>query len=344
MNLRAFITIMLLCMFTFSLFGQTYFSSDPAGNLYEIISAEEMETMLYSAELDIDGDMQIIRLFRENEQYAKVEKTVKSGGFNETMYQDECRIYKRDYTGGQLISEVFYNDNLISEKRTYSYNNEGYPESVEALDINNEFLYTDKFFYHSGGRLLQVRRTWNDDSFEMISYSYDKSGMLIRIFEHYSDVSTMKLYSDNKFISETNWENDQLKSDNVWSYSAFGSTYVEKDIQTGKEKKYEYDQEGRIVKTVDKVDVFLKITDYTYLKGSLDRMTARSPGLLEEWIYTYDNDNKTKTIDYFRNGEITKKTEYIDDDTMTEKLYKDGNAFLKITFVQGARVKQEYLE
>ena len=77
------------------------------------------------------------------------------------MYQSDLLIYRKWMKDQLLIKEELFDADELLETRNYNYNSNNNPDLVTAADGNNEYLYTEQFYYHSQGPLVQIIRTNN---------------------------------------------------------------------------------------------------------------------------------------------------------------------------------------
>jgi hypothetical protein len=335
--------IFIYCSLNSMVGAQTFFECTPSGQLKKIIPETELAGYNYYARVEINGTKEKTTMYKNMKEYASLVKTQADDGYSISFFQEDFLISTAFYKDGRITSEQLYDENNLVETRVYTYNKSGFPSSIEAKDAADSFIYTEKYYYHSNNSLLQIIRTYADETTEFIAYTYDKNGNLKQSYESFNTESTLSFFIANQKKDEVHWNNEEKQGIKKWEQQGRFKYLIEQDLLSGKEYRYQYNEANQLLKTVEKLDVFIKITDYEYTSDKLSKKKSRSAGLEENWDYRYDDNGLLVFEEYSKNGEIIKTVEYFEDDRSIENIYRNSKPFLKIEYIDGKRVSQEYL-
>lgn len=338
--------ITLLLIFTSISTGYSevqYFSSNAAGRILTAITKDEIDNYTYIAEVEYIGDKTIISIIKEEEKVSKILLLTTDEEKFEEYYQYEYLISKKKIVNKKVVYEEIYDEGKLRESRDIKYNENGCPDNITATDSKGKAFYIENFFYHSKGYLLQIKRVYSNKDVELIVYSYDSEGNIIDAFESFNNKSTFSMYNESKIIKEMQFKDKELTLYQEWNYSNGGIGLLEFDPASGFENQSDFDDNGNLIKFVEKGENFLKITEYYYKGELLISKKMMEPGILKLWNYKYDKDDNILYEEVFRNGTIIKTVDFLTEDKKIEYYYKNGLIFLKISYVDEVRVKQEYI-
>ena len=201
-----------------------------------------------------------------------------------------------------------------------------------------------KLVYDSWSRVLQTKV----GSTALVTNTYDAHDRLDTVT--YANAFSVKYeYDDMDRVKEIWIKKAGQSSYSLafqYLYNGDGTLYERRDYQTMRAVTYAYDHQGRCVKATERyftdANGFARYTSTRYgfryeydLNNNLSKLVHEIAGTTWETVYTYDNDNRSKTVT-FASGKILTNT-YDGMGRVTQKrLGLSSNYDTTLTYVAGA--------
>jgi antitoxin component YwqK of YwqJK toxin-antitoxin module len=277
------------------------------------------------------------------------------GAIRERVYRGSALVEERvvDATGA-LLKETFFavesstedGEAAILEIWNYLRSKTGRLQRVDIRDSKGEILGTREYRYDSIGRLLGVslsgstgsessgmlssggppQGAWVSTPSSTTTLAYDERGRptaLQTIRDGSVVLVERRIYGEGPFPIRIETENKASESKTVAEYdAATGRSTVKIELRSGRETArtaYSYDEAGRLVEETSR-DVSGNVT---------------------KRILTYDTEGTLRREESRYNGLILAAVEYLDEGRI-EELYRGGELFVKATYREGRKVKDEF--
>jgi hypothetical protein len=286
----------------------------------------------------------------------RVERTALPGGTSrERVYRGSALVEERIVDkSGALLKEIFFaaepstdaDEGAIAETWNYLRSPSGRLQRVEIRDSRGDLVGTREYRYDGSGRLLGVslsgdagsesagmlssgaalQGTWVSTPSSTTVLAYDdraRPTALQTMREGNVVLVERRIYGEGPFPIRIETENKASESKTVVECdAATGRSTVKIELRSGRETArttYGYDEAGRIREETTR-DVAGNVT-----KRSL---TYKTDGSLEREETRY-------------NGIIMSAVEYLDGSRI-EELYRGGELFVKATYRDGRKIKDEF--
>ena len=116
-----------------------------------------------------------------------------------------------------------------------------------------------------------------------------------------------------------------------------------KMVKPGTKEEWErsFDSQGRIIKeTGVNSKGERELIDYGYTQDKLTRKARQTPGDLELWLYSYNQEGWESIEEYWVNGRLLKKIYHEKPGYFIEEVFIRGKPFLKVYWEEGVRVRE----
>jgi len=278
----------------------------------------------------------------QNEE--RTERLEGKSGYRELVYRGKDLVEERAFDAkGALLEEKYIgDDSLPYETRSYIRAG-GRLERVEARDGSGVAIGSMSYRYDRWGRLLGLdtegsfgegssgmistedgpQGAWTNDGLTTI-LAYDDSGRAIakQIVKDGEAQSIEKRdYGEKGTLSSVSVQDKASGSSSELQYDEDGRLSSRKETKSGgveAKTSYRYDKAGRLVEESTKVGEHTSLVSRSYAEnGSLKRVETRRDGVLLLAVETIDG------------GRV-------------EELYDSGQLFVKATYLNGRKVKDEF--
>ena len=340
------ISILILFLTAFSVFGQDYFASNSSGMLFEKINHAQLGQHEWYARVDATENQIVKVLYDSVGNEAKRWDTFKEGGtvVKEVMSSGSQRT-EYIYESYKLSEEISYFDDKITGRVSYKYDGNFLKEIIEqnaegkkigSISIKRddknrissadfsygENKYTNRFIFSRGRLIMEWHGT---DSKNGNSVRYDQDG---------------------KLLNTTRWENGKKVGEEKFEYKdGVLSNSVAVAKSGGEKDSKKYDASGNIVYQEEIVDGNLVRKEfYTYDESSnlIEKRVVRD-GLVEKSRYLYSNGDLEQELLY-KNGILTKIFTYVTKENYTEDVYSDNMPILRHYYINHRKVSREEWE
>lgn len=300
-------------------------------------------------ERNVEGEVR--RLYERGKEVRRWESRRRATGAvsEEREYAGEDLVSVRVMdAGGNLQEESEYKDGAVSVRTLFEYVGRRLTK-LSAYDADGVLLYSEDFMRGKGSSLREVSRTMADGT--VVRSSFRGDGADLAEETHTSgDVEFRVLYDvlHRKVASETRKagvlavrQTTVYRGDSSIPESSLEEWPVEK-----KSVERSCDEEGRIVR--ETVSIGEKTVEENDFRWDGDGRKAgrrrRSDAGIEEWAWIYGPDGSVEREEYLLRGRKEKVTVYGQAGERMEELYRDGELFLKVWYVDDQRVKEEVYE
>lgn len=309
--------------------------------------------------LKLNGRVKSIIEFSYPDAYENEEGEFQEGLTTEIYYylQDENRDVNKLMDSLTRVST----DALI-----FLYNKEGNLLKTEQFKARGSYIGQagSTYEYDSKGKLILVKG-YNSDFMTLYgsksisffaNYKYDSAGRLLEeikttTINKAEDEGTMENSDNSKYIENTtyiyNEKGDKIEENHYINKKYISKEYKE-DYKLPYEKKFMYDEKGRLYEEEEKTLAVKNTGYYSSIKEVTNKIiTVRTTykyneencvqskeiqyntGEKEKYFYTYDNLGNMNSERYYRLDRITKNITYI------YKYDKQGNWIEKLTYTDG---------
>ena len=270
-------------------------------------------------------------------------KTV-SYGYNATTRQQtsvtDPKNNERTYTYGNAANMRRLASVGSTDTGTVAYTYDTYGKLTDVTRGGTVY----KLVYDSWSRVLQTKV----GSTALVTNTYDAHDRLDTVT--YANAFSVKYeYDDMDRVKEIWIKKAGQSSYSLafqYLYNGDGTLYERRDYQTMRAATYAYDHQGRCVKATERyftdANGFARYTSTRYgfryeydPNNNLSKLVHEVAGTTWETVYTYDNDNRSKTVT-FASGKILTNT-YDGMGRVTQKrLGLSSNYDTTLTYVAGA--------
>ncbi|MAG13300.1 MAG: hypothetical protein CMN78_01760 [Spirochaetales bacterium] len=340
MNL-SFALVMLLI--PLSAFPQATYVSNALGMKIREIEPGQAEEHEYVLRI-IEGDLKTTKLLlKENREEKRWETRYIEGSIaTETVYTAGLLAEERTYQEGKIVAELYYENEVLIERREYTYE-DGVLRTVAAFDQNNMEIYQDIYERSATGRLRSIRREAQGEE-DLSTFTY-ATGRLVGEWHATDDEGILFRYHGGEKVSVETWEGLKLVlSEEIKTHQGKKEVVVN-DVSLGiKTTQFLDDRERiQIERTETDADLVEHIR-FGYEQEMLVEKTRITRNAREEWDYEYDDEGKLIREVLTRNTRLVKIIVHIDDDTYYEEIYRNERPSLRVHFSDGIKISEEYLQ
>ena len=277
----------------------------------------------------------------ENE---RIERLTGKSGYRELVYHGKDLVEERafDLKGALLEEKYLGDDSLPYETRSY-IRIRGRLERVEARDGAGAVIGSMGYRYDCLGRLvgLDEEGSFGDGSSGMISTEDGPQGAWTK-----DGVTTILVYDGaGRAIAEQTIKDGKAQSIEKRSYGENGSlnSVSVQDKASGSSSELVYDEKGRLSSRKEtKSGGDETKTNYRYDKAG--RLIEESTKVGEHTSLvsrSYGEDGSIERVETRRDGVLLLAVETIEGGRV-EEIYDSGQLFVKATYLNGRKVKDEF--
>jgi antitoxin component YwqK of YwqJK toxin-antitoxin module len=244
---------------------------------------------------------------------------------------------------GRIEQEILYRDGRKTESREMLYGPAGLT-SVRVEPTDGE-PYEILYDIDSTGRLREVSSRRDDTVLSRTFLGFAR-GRLFEEWDGRGEQGTMLRYNPNGLLSaREEWDGLDLLRMRRFRYSEDVVSRTETiDTGAGIRTVRTYDTEGRVlVETTYRNEAPVEEILYQYNETGLREKLRRRAGIRERWTYERTEDGTLSRAEYAVDGTIRKRTVYEDEETWYEELFRRGEAFLRVHYVDEVKAKEEFL-
>ncbi|NOY10026.1 MAG: hypothetical protein GXP33_14435 [Spirochaetes bacterium] len=267
----------------------------------------------------------------------------------EKSYEKEKLVSIQYYDSyGKVIRLEYYKDGDILRKEDYRYVHNRISEK-QVYNSEGDLLYTDFYTLNSMGMLIKLVRKWSAAEPSETVLIAGREGITAELTGYSDTVKIVRYNRAGGEIETEQWKGNTLISrKTIYRNSKTGKreSSVEEDYVNNTVSSEEYDDQGnpvsKEVKSGDKI-----VSEETYSldnKGRIVKKIRKSKEHgMEEWDYRYDSEGNVTEEKYFVRGVIGKITAYPDKEHKVEKLYRNGEEFIRLYYKGGKKFKEEII-
>ncbi len=313
--------------------AQLYFKSNMIGMRLAPVEADEVSGFEWHLEVSDDAeDSEVSILYHEGRIYSRKTVSVSGGKSVETLTKaDVTEISVRE--DGLVISEESRNSDGTDLKTVYSYSG---ADISEVTSYENETrLYTDRYLYSAGGRLLDVKREYTDsDDSSLMSFLFT-GGNIKAYLISMTKKSSLLVYDDEGRLKLEEVKNDQTVTKiRRISRDSRGSREVIENSTDGTVTTLTFNFENLLIREDqrDSDGIRIKTVDFTYKDGKTASIIRTVPGTVEKEFFTNDNEGILISELYMRNGNRIREINYTDENSYSEIFYRNGRPSVEIKY------------
>lgn len=254
------------------------------------------------------------------------------------------RVSEKYFYGDSLRSETVFNgeERILSELlydskgSVLTYKQYNYSEEGTLIQINSENSSGDishyRLRYRDKGSLVSLQSD-TEERIEWRSGDFDRH-YLDTLYLVEGSVSSFLRYDNSRLVNKTIRNDKVLLEESVYVYSGNGT--IEKEIVTegnnNRRTERFFNKDGiLLVENIYIEDELYSSLINTYSNGRLIRKQERNSFVRNVWFYEYCSDDPEDqnpcVIRQYRNGNLLKETEYLDNKTI-ETLYRNNDVVM----------------
>jgi YD repeat-containing protein len=320
-----------------------YFRSDAVGLALAPLSGFRAAEP-YLLKIARSADREVRTLYESGRELRRWENAPGSERVFEAGILAEERAFD---PAGRPISERFYREGILERRVEYAYGPQGL-EAAESYDGKGGLLARDRYALGPRGELRRVIR----ENAGGTPQSFALTGSGGRRFEQ-------RLSSGGYELTERYDPQGRLASSQALRDGKQGATLrityagdsehpqaSERSDPAGDTRTVtRFDADGRPVEQFSfQGQKRLEEWSWTYdPRGNRIQATRQGGQGTEAWSYSYDDSDRLIREESRIRGELVKVTRYEEQDFRIEELYRDGSAFLRVTYAAGRKTREEFL-
>jgi len=330
-----------------------YFRSNSLGMLIDKIQPYRKDEYRFIMQRTWDNAIEIKVLLEngsantrwETEYYpnqtVKTEKKFEANVLSNFIFYNPKRLPEEElnYTNGEL-----------SKKLTYQYDAGTILRFIKAYDKDGNLLYQDDYLFSKTGGIRQVKRTWDDHSYETTTFI--QGGGKIAQEVHANTEQTIIFRYDflNRLLLKEVWNIDNLNETQEYTYFADTNTVQQlKESNTISKFVYTktYNEKGQLSsQLVEKNDIQTALIYYTWDdQGDKIEEKEKNANGLTLRKFTYDTEHNPATTEEYVRGSLELKTVYQGKDNLFKEYYNQkGEAVIRVYYEADVKVKEEILD
>ena len=330
-------TFLIITIFFISVFvtAETMFNSNVLGMQFDELdftnnAVSDFVLVVY------DDEYETKELFKGNKLYSKTTTIYEYDKTITTIEKDDEReiISLRD---GLIISEEREKVNAKKELIKYEYRDRIINKVEHYLEDNLQ--YTDVYYYTKEGRLLEIKRSYDDEQTAIFSTCYKDGKIASYLLSLPSGTSYLEfdkngvLFSDfsDTQSGEEKREYVKLKNGN------YQLTITNKT--TGNVIVNIFDRSNKILESIERTSEgnFIEEKIWKYRNNLVKSLKIRHKDFSELYEYRYRGADKLANMKYFRNGVIMQETSYIDENNYTKILFRYEKPVISVKYEDGIK-------
>ncbi len=267
----------------------------------------------------------------------------------EKSYEKEKLVSIRYYdSSGKVIRLEYYKDGAIVEWEDYRYVRNRISEK-QVYNSAGDLLYTDLYTLDSRGMLIKLLRKRSAAGSSETVLIADRKGITAELTGYSDTVNIVRYNPEGRVIETEEWKGSTLTGRRIIhrnSKTGKRESSVEEDYVNNTVSSEVYDNQGNPVsKVVKKSDKIISEERYSLdNKGRIVKKVKKSKEHgMEEWEYRYNSEDNITEEKYFVRGVIEKIITYPDKDHKVEKLYRNGEEFIRLYYKGGEKFKEEII-
>ncbi len=330
--------------------GQEIFRSNAAAMRLQPITQAERDQHRYVIQVGRNGEAESERFFDHGELVHEIRQVPGPAGTRrEEEYRNgELEAVRMLDSEERHISEEFFSDGALTERREYRYRGNLLVEML-SFDAAGELARSDEFQYGPGG-VLRVVRTVDSAGRTRNAYYAALDGRLIEEYHEGLHTDIRVRYDEyNRPIDEVEYVDGVRTVSTFYTYeSAAGSG-------ASKIRAIDHGQERETLRTYTAGGDILEEREYragTFERGFAylydgDLLVERqglgvARGVRE--LFEYNEDGALQGVRYLRNGRLQRERRYLDENEYIDVFYRDGTEVLRSYYRDDRRLREEVLQ
>ena len=321
--------------------GQDYYRSNSIGMVFEKISSFRLDDYDWTIKISNNGSAELRSLYHRADEVKKLEYINEGNNLTINEYVSDRLLHTEHIENGLTLSEKYFKDDGIVGEYVYEWENRQLHRVVYTE--NEDLIYEDFFVIDEKGRIQQIRRLYETGNKQLAGFSYTGDAISTGWYGKNKDFLLYR-YDNGKIVEIDTWLNAVLNSTVKFTFSESGKTAVEKDIITDKTIVRTYDSSDHILSEETREGSSYEKIVFQYENNLLLQKKISSSGLRERHSYEYFDDKSLKLERILKNNLLFKEIFYENEDKTKEKIYKNGNLVLIISYENGVELNQEYIQ
>jgi len=321
--------------------GQDYYRSNSIGMVFEKISSFRLDDYDWTVKISSTGAAELRLLYYRGDEVKKLEYIKEESNLTINEYVSDLLVHKEHIENGLILSEKYFKDDGIVREYVYEWENRQLHRTIYTE--NEDLIYEDIFVIDVKGRIQQIRRLYDTGNKQLAGFSYTGDVISTGWYGKNNDF-LLYIYDNGKIVEIDTWLSAVLNNTVKFTFSESGKTAVENDILTDKTIVRTYDSSDHILSEETREGRSYEKTVFQYENNLLLQKNISSSGLREKHSYEYYDDKSLKLERILKDNILFKEIFYENKDKTKEKVYKNGNLVLIITYRNGVELNQEYIQ
>ena len=333
-----------LLLTVFPLMSEEVFRSNSIGMTLEKISPYREDNFEYVLRVNNDLPDTLVKILLKNgKEYKRWIEEDMPEGRKVTLLEEERKTEETFFSEDNRIQRIVrYNGEEEIAEELIHYYADGELDYVVAGDGEGNELYRILYIQGKYGRLRKMEKIYPEKVSES-RYTFGRDSVSAEWHGRDTGGDLFRFEKDQQLSALETWEGLQKNSKTEYEYkqgTVEQSTSV--DYLSNIVTKTWYNDKGLQQRVLSEREGVLKEeTEYEYNEsGDVKEKRVWTPGTREKWEYTYTTLGEPGEEFYYKNGVLVSKTEYIDDSTYYEYLYRRGEPFIKLTYIDDVEVDE----
>jgi YD repeat-containing protein len=281
-------------------------------------------------------------LLRNETEYKRWELFYEDGILaQEYLYVEGLLSEKREYLSGKLTEEIYYEDEIVAERRTYVYSGDELQE-VRGVDGDDVHLYRDVYERTASGRLRRIHRV-TDEAAQQSAFTYARDE-LVQEWHENDEEGILFRYHDGEQLAEEVWEGLKLMLAEEVRMHEGRKEVVMEDNTLGIVTTQYYDEEDRVsIERTLAEDELVEHIRFEYSEEQVSQRTRVTRAAKEDWRFEYDAEGQLIRETLYRNTRIVKVIEHTGENSYYEEIYRNEVPALRVYFEDGKKTDELFI-
>lgn len=320
-----------------------YYRSNALGMELERIDSTRIGRYSFVLEVRTDQNTETRIVTRDGNEYRRwVTVSGTDGAFTERYFENGVIKSEITFIDRTISAETLYADGEVDERREYLYER-GLLSGLTVKGPNDVVIVSMTYHRAADGRLRRIVRHVQEER-AVDSYGF-ADGVLYQEWHGTSGEGALTRYSQRKAVSEEKWDGQDLSR--IESTDRGVDSVTRTVVVPGDETRIErvFDRQDQLLsERTDTAGMNVEVVDHVYDANDRLKKTVRvTEGVREVWEYQYGRDEYERTVRYSVNDSIVKVTHHTGEDSYHEDIYRNGEAVLRVFFVDGVKERETYL-
>lgn len=322
-------------------FGQNFYRSNSIGMVFEKILTYRTDEYDWIVEIREENTVELRIIFFKGAEFKRFEYLKDDDLLIISEYKNNDLIHIEKKKNGLVLKEENYENNVLLNEFIYEWSERRLSKTTYIE--NKLVIYEDQFILSEQGKIIQIRRIFDDGRLTTSGFSNIAKG---KSHEWYGTEKEFILYKyeNGKVVYIENWLNGIMSRSKIFTFSDSGSSVIEKDFLNGKVYEKIFDINDKILSEVIRNGNIVEKIQYLYNDNLLIQKDVAFSGSRERYIYEYDSVNRLHLEKLLRGDMLIKEVFFEQGKKILEKIYKNNSLILVVTYKNGDKIGEEQIQ